>query len=162
MPSKPSKYGSSSGGSDPFKNATSSSMSKKLKEPRKKKGDSKKEDEHSVKRRTQNRNSQRAYRERREQRLSELESQVQQAEALNETLTSAYQELRSELDRLEAEKAQEQYYDQSSAQPSFTSDTAYVPSGSVMTAYGQGDSDWGNSSWEPQEWQGGDDYNYQG
>ncbi|KAI7780684.1 hypothetical protein LA080_015843 [Diaporthe eres] len=163
MPS--SKYGSGSGGgSDPFKNSTSGSMSKKLKEPKKKRGDSKnKEEEHASRRRTQNRASQRAYRERRENRLQELEAQVQEAEMLNQTLTAAYQELRAEMDSLQAEKAQEQYYASMAAAQAGPSsyDASYEgtpASGGTSTGYGQqaDPSLWAyDSSWVPEEWDDG-------
>lgn len=92
----------------------------------------------------------------------ELESQVQQAEGMNQTLTSAYQNLRAEIDRLEAEKAQEQYYENYSTQPEFTFDPAYATAGSSMAGYGQGGTTWADNNWAPQEWQGDNDRNFQG
>lgn len=92
----------------------------------------------------------------------ELESQVHEAEGMNQTLTSAYQSLRSEIDQLEAEKAQEQYYENFSTQPGFAFDPAYATAGSNMAGYGQGDTAWADNNWTPQEWQGGDDCNFQG
>ncbi|KAF3771299.1 transcriptional activator FOSB/c-Fos [Cryphonectria parasitica EP155] len=161
-----SKYGGSSGrGSDPFKNSTSDSMSKKLKEPKKKKGDSSREEEQNSRRRAKNRNTQRAYRERREQRLRELEQQVQQAELLNQTLTSAYQELKAEMDMLEAEKMQEQYYGDAASQSASASGSAYAaghmnPAGTEYdtggTSYG-----WGQDTWAP-EWDPDGGYHHSG
>lgn len=188
MPS--SKYGSGSGGgNDPFKNSTSGSMSKKLKEPKKKRGDSKNKEEEQTsvsrllapsrsishplmltttpkRRRTQNRTSQRAYRERREHRLQELEAQVQEAETLNQTLTAAYQELRAEMDSLQAEKAQEQYYaSMAAAQQQQQQQQAGGPSsGYDPSAYGAAEGGYGDpnmwaydsTNWVPEEWdQGG-------
>ncbi|ROW16050.1 hypothetical protein VPNG_02500 [Cytospora leucostoma] len=156
------KHGSGSGGSnDPFKNNTTGSMSKKLKEPKKKRGGSKKEEEHTSRRREQNRNSQRAYRERREQRLRELEAQVQDAELLNQTLTTAYQDLRAEMETLQAEKAQEHYYANLSSQAAGSSyDPSYASSASGAAGYGQADPTlWEEDAWAPEGWMPGDDDN---
>ncbi|KAJ0108136.1 hypothetical protein J7T55_007255 [Diaporthe amygdali] len=159
MPS--TKYGSGSGGGDdPFKNSTSGSMSKKLKEPKKKRGDSKKKEEEQ----SSNRESQRAYRERRERRLTELELQVQEAEVLNQTLTTAYQELKAEIDRLQAEKAQEAYYASMAAQAGPSYDASYAGSSSGATGYEQqGDPNlWAyDSNWVPEEWDDGGNGNQQ-
>lgn len=109
-------------------------------------------------RRTQNRESQRAYRERRENRLQELEIQVQEAEILNQTLTTAYQELKTEMDGLQAEKAQEQYYASMSAQAGPSYDPSYGASASGATGYEQpADPNlWTyDSNWVPEEWDDG-------
>lgn len=167
-------------------------MSKKLKEPKKKRGDSKNKEEEQAsvsgpgelypsgnrksltapppqRRRNQNRASQRAYRERREQRLTELEAQVQEAEMLNQTLTAAYQELRAEMDGLQAEKAQEQYYasmaaaSSSQAEASSSYDASYGAASSSGAAGGYGGGQqqadpnmWAyDSNWVPEEWDDG-------
>ncbi|KUI71363.1 AP-1-like transcription factor CAP1 [Cytospora mali] len=144
----------SGGGDDPFKNNTPGSMSKKLKEPKKKRGGSKREEEQTSRRRTQNRNSQRAYRERREQRLRELEVQVQEAEHLNQTLSTAYQELKAEMDTLQAEKAQEEYYAQFYSQAGPSYDPAYTASASGTAGYAQSDPTlWDDGSWAQEGWQ---------
>lgn len=112
-------------------------------------------------RRTQNRASQRAYRERREHRLQELEAQVQEAENLNQTLTAAYQDLRAEMDSLQAEKAQEQYYASMAAAQAGPSsyDASYgATPASGAEGYGQqGDpSLWAyDSNWVPEAWDEG-------
>ncbi|KIE02360.1 bZIP transcription factor, bZIP-1, partial [Metarhizium majus ARSEF 297] len=55
-------------------------------------------------RRAQNRASQRAYRERKEQRIRDLEHLLQEAHRREETLTQAYLFLRTEYDRLSSEQ----------------------------------------------------------
>lgn len=89
----------------------------------------------------------------------ELESQVQEAEMLNQTLTAAYQELRAEIDRLEAEKAQEQYYGGFPGQPAASMDPSYAAPGSSTAGPGQGDAGvWGENAWIPEEWEPEDNY----
>ncbi|EFZ01609.1 Basic-leucine zipper (bZIP) transcription factor [Metarhizium robertsii ARSEF 23] len=55
-------------------------------------------------RRAQNRASQRAYRERKEQRIRDLEHLLQEAHRREETLTQAYLSLRTEYERLSGEQ----------------------------------------------------------
>lgn len=112
----------------------------------------------------------------------ELESQVQEAEMLNETLTAAYQELRAEIDRLETEKAQEQYYaslyndqaqhqqqQQAAAAAAAGASMSMEPSGYAQygdpgmstggyVGDGQGDATWGDNAWIPEEWEPEDNY----
>lgn len=83
---------------------------------------------------------------------------MQQAEMLNQTLTTAYQELRAEITRLETEKAQEQYYASLQGQPDPSLDTSLGTPGSIMGAYGQGEDAWGDSTWIPEEWEPEDDH----
>lgn len=94
----------------------------------------------------------------------ELESQVQEAEVLNQTLTSAYQELKAEIDRLEGEKSQERFHEVLAAQnmPASSFDPFPTASSSSMAGYGQGGTTWGNSDWTPQEWETEDSYDNQG
>lgn len=114
-------------------------------------------------RRTQNRNSQRAYRERREQRLRELEAQVQEAELLNQTLTTAYQELKAEMDTLQLEKAQEQYYDEYYGQAGHSYDPSLAASAPGAAGYGDSDPTlWDDGAWDPEGWQPGDNSRYHG
>lgn len=89
---------------------------------------------------------------------------MQQAEMLNQTLTTAYQELRAEVDRLETEKAHEQYYASLSAGGQSTSsfDGSYAAQNQDLAEFGQGDTMWGNNAWAPEEWQPDDgSYQYQ-
>ena len=81
---------------------------------------------------------------------------------LNQTLTTAYQELRAEMDSLQAEKAQEQYYasmaaaQQAGSSPSY--DASYGTAASGAEGYGQqGDPNmWAyDSNWVPEEWDDG-------
>lgn len=82
---------------------------------------------------------------------------------LNQTLTTAYQELRAEMDGLQAEKAQEQYYaSMAAAQQQQTGsssyDASYGTAASGAEGYGQqGDpSMWAyDSNWVPEEWDDG-------
>lgn len=81
---------------------------------------------------------------------------------LNQTLTAAYQDLRTEMDSLQAEKAQEQYYaSMAAAQEAGPSsyDASYGGSAaSGAESYGQqGDpSLWAyDSNWVPEEWDDG-------
>ena len=83
---------------------------------------------------------------------------------LNQTLTAAYQELRAEMDSLQAEKAQEQYYASvaaAQAGPSSSHDASYgggPASSSGAAGYGQqaDPSMWAyDSSWVPEEWDDG-------
>lgn len=90
----------------------------------------------------------------------ELESEVQQAEALNQTLTTAYQGLRAECDRLQEEKAQEQYNADIASQ--FASyDPLYTTSTSTAGGYGEGDTTGENITWPMQEWDNEDGYSHQ-
>lgn len=84
---------------------------------------------------------------------------MQQAEMLNQTLTTAYQELRAEVDRLETEMAQEQYYASLSGQPSSSFDAAsYAAQGQTPAEFGQADAGmWGETAWVPEDWQPDDD-----
>lgn len=74
---------------------------------------------------------------------------------LNQTLTTAYQELRTEMDSLQAEKAQEQYYASMAAQQAGSS--SY--DASQQAGYGQEQGDpslWAyDSNWVPEEWDDG-------
>lgn len=112
----------------------------------------------------QNRNSQRAYRDRREQRLRELEAEVQEAELLNQTLTSAYQELRAEMERLEVEKSQEEYYESLSGQPGSSNDLPYTYTATDTTGAGGqgGPSQWGDNNWVTGQWESQDYSNQPG
>lgn len=92
----------------------------------------------------------------------ELESQVQEAEALNQTLTAAYQELKAELDRLEWEKYQEQQPDAPVSQSGSSFDPFYNAPNSNSYDYGQEDVSWGESNWTPEEWDFGEEHNPQG
>lgn len=81
---------------------------------------------------------------------------------LNQTLTAAYQELRAEMDSLQAEKAQEQYYASMAAAQAGPSsyDTSYgtPASGGASAGYGQqaDPSLWAyDSNWVPEEWDDG-------
>lgn len=77
---------------------------------------------------------------------------------LTQTLTTAYQDLRAELTRLETEKAQEQYYASLSGQSDPSFDPSYGTSGTNMAAYGQGEAAWEENAWIPEEWEPEDNY----
>lgn len=85
---------------------------------------------------------------------------MQEAELLNQTLTAAYQDLRAEIDRLEAEKAQEQYHASLSAggEAGPSTDPSYTASGSDVAGWGQADVMWGEDAWQSGEWQPEGDY----
>lgn len=74
---------------------------------------------------------------------------------LNQTLTAAYQELRAEMDSLQAEKAQEQYYASMAAASTQAGPSSYDAS----AGYGQQQADpslWAyDSNWVPEEWDDG-------
>ncbi|KAH8170693.1 hypothetical protein LIA77_09474 [Sarocladium implicatum] len=59
-------------------------------------------------RRAQNRNSQRAYRERKDQRIRDLEELLEEAHRKEESMSQAYHSLQIEYDRLIAERQQQQ------------------------------------------------------
>ncbi|KAH8660188.1 hypothetical protein BX600DRAFT_54961 [Xylariales sp. PMI_506] len=78
-------------------------------------------------RRAQNRDSQRAYRQRKEQRIEELEQQLSIANAEYENLSTAYQQLRTELDSMSLHM-----YDSSDSQTVADESAGYVSSDDVV------------------------------
>lgn len=70
---------------------------------------------------------------------------MQEAEALNQTLTTAYQELRAELERLETEKARERF---NGMQASQQTDELFV----LNYGYEQEEVMWAEGSWPSDEW----------
>lgn len=81
---------------------------------------------------------------------------------LNQTLTTAYQELKAEIDRIEAEKTQEQYYGDLAGQSTSASaiDAAYAGSG--VADYGQGSAAWEDYSYVPEQWEPDEDFSQHG
>ncbi|KAI0479734.1 hypothetical protein F4859DRAFT_513234 [Xylaria cf. heliscus] len=81
-------------------------------------------------RRAQNRASQRAYRERKDQRIKDLEGIISDLERKNETLTKAYELLRAEYWKLKAQ------CDTGHHQPSILRDASLPQFGDGMLYYG--------------------------
>lgn len=82
------------------------------------------------------------------------------------TLTAAYQDLRAEIDRLEAEKAYEQYYASLAAaeQPGPAMEpSGYTASGSGAAGFPAqgGGATWEESAWIPEEWEPEENYQQQ-
>ncbi|KAH8160732.1 hypothetical protein CIB48_g7515 [Xylaria polymorpha] len=81
-------------------------------------------------RRAQNRASQRAYRERKDQRIKDLEGIINDLERKNEVLTKAYENVKVEYWKLKAQ------YDTGHQQPSITWDPSLPQFGDGMLYYG--------------------------
>ncbi|KAI0550034.1 bZIP transcription factor [Xylaria curta] len=81
-------------------------------------------------RRAQNRASQRAYRERKDQRIKDLEGIINDLERKNEVLTKAYENLKAEYWKLKAQ------YDAGNLQPSISWDPSLPQLGDGMVYYG--------------------------
>lgn len=78
---------------------------------------------------------------------------------LNQTLTAAYQELRAEMDGLQAEKAQEQYYASMAAAAAQAGPSNYDTGGYGQQQQQQQQADPGmwsyDPGWIPEEWDDG-------
>lgn len=86
---------------------------------------------------------------------------MRDAELLSQTLTAACQELRAEMETLQAEKAQEQYY--ANLSTSQAAGPSYDPSCNTASASGYGQAVnptlWEDSAWVPEGWMPGDGSN---
>jgi hypothetical protein len=94
-------------------------------------------------RRAQNRNSQRAYRQRKDQRIEELEGLLEKERSKHNSLSNAYAALQAEKDRLESERRSWTLYDQGSLGDYLATDEALMeqllcthPSGHLIDTLG--------------------------
>ena len=112
---------------------------KEKKRKKKKSGLTNEELAHTQRRRAQNRASQRAYRERKDQRIKDLEHMLDEAKLRNETLNQAYMDLQAEYVKLKAAQFQEVAVVAAAAAGGYAFDAAAATSSSSSSGLGSND-----------------------